>query len=135
LSKFAVPKNSDVMKEIKICPAMVRCGESPRNVITNVRTPVVGFLFFPKIVIMFNFNQPKCKPYACSVKEFHRKPYCPPQRPYTRQLTVSYLFDSNNVNVPFIRLCGKWLKDAGFSVTDKVKVTVKDNLLVLETVK
>jgi len=45
------------------------------------------------------------------------------------------LFNSNNVNVPFIRLCGKWLKDAGFSVTDKVKVTVKDNLLVLEAVK
>jgi hypothetical protein len=28
---------------------MVRCGESPRNVVVNVRTPVAGFLFIPKI--------------------------------------------------------------------------------------
>jgi len=54
--------------------------------------------------------------------------------PYNRQLTVSYLHQLNG-SVPFIRLCGKWLKDAGFSVDDKVKVTVKDNLLVLEPVK
>ena len=35
-------------KEIKICPAMVRCGESPRNALDGVRTPVAGFLFTPK---------------------------------------------------------------------------------------
>jgi hypothetical protein len=80
---------------------------------------------------MFQSNQSECKPYACAVKEFERKPYCPPPRPYSRQLTVSYL----SHNVPFIRLCGKWLKDAGFSVNDKIKVIVKDNLLVLEPVK
>ena len=84
---------------------------------------------------MYLFNQSECKPYVCAEKEFQRKPYCPPPRPYTRQLTVSCLFQSNNVNVPFIRLCGKWLKDAGFSIDDKVRVTVKDNLLVLEPVK
>jgi len=54
--------------------------------------------------------------------------------PYSRQLTVSYLHQLNG-SVPFIRLCGKWLKDAGFSVDDKINVTVKDNLLVLEPVK
>ena len=84
---------------------------------------------------MFQTNQSKCKPYACAVKEFHRKPYSQQPRPYSRKLTVSYLSNSNSVNVPFIRLCGKWLKDAGFSIDDKIKVTVKDNLLVLEPVK
>jgi len=54
--------------------------------------------------------------------------------PYSRQLKVSYLHQLNG-SVPFIRLCGKWLKDAGFSVDDKVNVTVKDNLLVLEPAK
>jgi hypothetical protein len=55
-------------------------------------------------------------------------------KPYSRQLTVSYLYQLNGT-VPFIRLCGKCLKGAGFSIEDKVKVTVKDNLLVLEPVK
>ena len=84
---------------------------------------------------MYQFNQSKCKSYACGVKAYQRKPYYSPLRPYTRQLTVSYVYDSNNVNVPFIRLCGKWLKDAGFSTNDKIKVTVKDDMLVLELVK
>jgi len=80
---------------------------------------------------MYQSNQSNCKPYACAVKELERKPYSPPPRPYSRQLTVSYLSHS----VPFIRLCGKWLKDAGFSVNDKVKVTVEDDLLLLELMK
>jgi len=80
---------------------------------------------------MYQSNQSNCKPYACAVKEFERKPYSSPPRPYSRQLTVSYL----SYGMPFIRLCGKWLKDAGFSVNDKVKVTVKDDLLLLELVK
>ena len=54
--------------------------------------------------------------------------------PYSRRLTVTHLHQCNST-VPFIRLCGKWLKDAGFSITDKVNVTVKDNLLVLEPAK
>jgi len=57
------------------------------------------------------------------------------QKPYARQLTVSYMYQSGKFEVPFIRICGKWLKDAGFSVDDKVKITVNDNLLILETVK
>ena len=55
-------------------------------------------------------------------------------KPDSRQLTVSYLYQLNSA-VPFIRLCGKWLKDAGFSIDDKVVVTIKDNLLILEPVK
>ena len=57
------------------------------------------------------------------------------QKPYARQLTVSYMYQSGKFEVPFIRICGKWLKDAGFSVDDKVRVIVEDNLLILETVK
>ena len=94
-----------------------------------------GFYLLLKHQVMFQSNQSKCKFYACNVKEIQRKPYSPPLRPYSRQLTVSYLYDSNSVNVPFIRLCGKWLNDAGFSTKNKVKVTVKDNLLILEPVK
>ena len=57
------------------------------------------------------------------------------QKPYARQLSVSYMYQSGKFEVPFIRLCGKWLEDAGFSVDNKVRVTVKDNLLILEAVK
>jgi hypothetical protein len=57
------------------------------------------------------------------------------EKPYARQLTVSYTHQSGKFRVSFIRLCGKWLEDAGFSVNSKVKVTVKDNLLILETLK
>ena len=58
-------------------------------------------------------------------------------KPYARKLTVSYSYQSGKGSVPFIRLCGKWLEKAGFSVKDKVKVkiTVKDNLLILEPVR
>ena len=54
--------------------------------------------------------------------------------PYSRQLTVSYLYQLNCA-VPFIRLCGKWLEEAGFSIEDKVNVTVRDNLLMIEPAK
>ena len=57
------------------------------------------------------------------------------QKPYARQLTVSYMYQSGKYEVPFIRICGKWLEDAGFSVNNKVRVIVEDNLLILETVK
>jgi len=130
------------MNEIKLCPAMVRCGESPRNAVICVRTPVAGFLFIPiKDNIMYQFNQSgssaksECKPYACTVKEFQRKPYCPPPRPYTRNLKVYYAYQSGNFHKPFINLSGKWLEDAGFTVGDKICVTVKDNLLVIEPIK
>ena len=123
-----------MIKKLKSRLAMVCASERTQRFLER-RTPKVGFLFIPKSKFMHQLNQSNYKLYACAVKEFQRKPYCPPQRPYTRQLTVSYLFDSNNVNVPFIRLSGKWLKDAGFSVKNKVHVTVKDNLLVLEAIK
>ena len=57
------------------------------------------------------------------------------QKPYARQLTVSYRYQSGKLEVPFIRICGKWLEEAGFSVNNKVRVSVNDNLLILETVK
>ena len=57
------------------------------------------------------------------------------KKPYARQITVSYRYQSGKFEVPFIRICGKWLEDAGFSVNNKVKVIVNDNLLILETVK
>ena len=56
-------------------------------------------------------------------------------KPHIRQLTVSYMYQSGKFSVPFIRLCGKWLEDAGFAVDNKVKITVKDNLLIVEAVK
>ena len=86
---------------------------------------------------MLQSNQSKVKLYPCavSIKEVFRSPYSPPLKPYARQVTVSYMYQSGKFSVPFIRLCGKWLEDAGFSVDNKVKITVKDNLLILEPVK
>lgn len=86
---------------------------------------------------MYQSNQSKCKPYPCAALKKEAAPrkffHSPPPKPYVRQLAISYLFHSGRV--PLIRLCGKWLKDAGFAVNDKVKVTVKDNLLILEPMK
>ena len=121
--------------KFKICPAMVRCDESPRNAFVSVRTPVVGFYLFLKSRFMYQTNQSKYKLYACVVKEYQRKSYCPPPRPYTRNLKVYYAYQSGNFHKPFIILSGKWLEDAGFSVGDKICVTIKDNQLVIETRK
>ena len=84
---------------------------------------------------MFQSNQSKCKPYASTVKEFQRKPSCLTQRPYTRNLKVYYAYQSGNFHKPFINLSGKWLKDAGFAVGDKICVTVKDSQLVIKPAK
>ena len=84
---------------------------------------------------MCKTNQSKCKSYACTEKEFQRKPYSPSSRPYTRNLKVYYAYQSGNFHKPFINLSGKWLEDAGFTVGDKICVTVKDNLLVIEPIK
>jgi len=92
----------------------VVCGNTPA-LNNERRTPKVGFCSIPKSLFMFHPNHLKVEPYS-------------------RQLTVSYLHQFNG-SVPFIRLCGKWLSDAGFSVDDKVNVTVKNNLLVIEPVK
>jgi len=52
------------------------------------------------------------------------------QNPCIRKLTVSYMYQSGKFEVPFIRLCGKWLEDAGFSVNSKViHKTTKKTLL------
>jgi len=93
------------------------------------------YLNAKKQIIMYQFNQSECKPPACAEKEFQRNPYCPPPRPYTRNLKVYYAYQSGNFHKPFISLSGKWLEDAGFTVGDKICVTVKDNQLVIETVK
>ena len=88
---------------------------------------------------MSQSNQEECKPYpyAMFAKEITRKPYqyCPPTKPYTRLLKVSCLYQENKKHVFFIRLCGRWLEDAGFSINDKIKITIKDNLLIIEPVK
>lgn len=59
-----------------------------------------------------------------------------------RHLTVSYLsvererltFDTyqNRNRVPFLKLSGQWLEDAGFSIASKVSIIVRDNLLIVE---
>jgi len=38
--------------EIKFCPAMVRCGENPRNAVTSIRAPKAGFFIISKIVTL-----------------------------------------------------------------------------------
>jgi len=39
------------------------------------------------------------------------------------------------VPVPYIRISGLWLKEAGFPIGGKFKATVNDGLLILEAVK
>ena len=104
-----------MIKKLNSRLAMVCVSERTRRFLER-RTPKAGFLFIPKSKFMSYSNQLKVTPYF-------------------RQLTVSYMYQSGKFSVPFIRLCGKWLEDAGFSVEDKVKITVKDNLLILEPVK
>jgi hypothetical protein len=56
---------------------------------------------------------------------------------HTRTLTVGETFQRRTrgeTGVPFIRLCGKWLADAGFRVGDSIRVSVvKDRLLLITT--
>ncbi len=51
---------------------------------------------------------------------------------HVRQLTVSYLYQSGRPDIPFIRLHGKWLKDAGFLPFDQISVTIEQKKLVIE---
>lgn len=37
--------------------------------------------------------------------------------------------------VPFLRLSGKWLQQAGFCIDSTVSVTVEDNLLVIRPIE
>lgn len=59
-----------------------------------------------------------------------------------RSLKVSYLsvekerlsFDTweNRNKVPYLKLSGKWLEDAGFSISCKVDIIVDNNLLIIK---
>lgn len=48
-----------------------------------------------------------------------------------RQLTVSYTFTQSGKGVPFIRLQGKWLKELGFEIGEKITVKEQQGLLIL----
>lgn len=52
----------------------------------------------------------------------------------TRFMTVSYLPAKQTVPVPYLRLSGQWLQEAGFNAGDKVAVTVESGKLTI-TVK
>ena len=50
-----------------------------------------------------------------------------------RRLTVGYKpLKSPGVNVPYLRLHGRWLKDAGFEIGRGVKVEVSEGRLTIE---
>ncbi|MFT6923854.1 MAG: toxic protein SymE [Crocinitomicaceae bacterium] len=56
-----------------------------------------------------------------------------------RKLTVNRKFQSREykrfISVPEIRLCGKWLKEAGFNEAGQVKVAVKEGKLIITKIK
>ncbi len=52
-----------------------------------------------------------------------------------RRLTVGYSSgDSPGSDVPHLRLCGRWMKEAGFAIGRNVKVEVSEGRLMIETV-
>jgi hypothetical protein len=54
---------------------------------------------------------------------------------HTRMLTVGEAFQRRSHGesvVPFIRLSGKWLADAGFRVGDAIRVSVMDDGLIID---
>jgi hypothetical protein len=68
------------------------------------------------------------------VRSFYQKKQFK-DNPHVRQLTVSYLYQSGRPDIPFIRLCSKWLKDAGFLPFDQISVKVERQKLVIEMTK
>ena len=50
---------------------------------------------------------------------------------YSELKSVSQFSRKSN-NVPFIRLCGKWLRDIGFETGDKIQVTPSKNLIIIK---
>jgi len=53
----------------------------------------------------------------------------------SRRLTVGYKpLRSPGVKVPYLRLHGRWLKDAGFEVGRSAKVEVSEGRLTIEPV-
>ena len=52
-----------------------------------------------------------------------------------RRLTVGYApLDSPGSYVPYLRLRGRWLKDAGFAIGRNVKIEVSEGRLMIEPV-
>ena len=52
-----------------------------------------------------------------------------------RRLTVGYKpLKSHGVEVPYLRLRGRWLRDAGFEIGRHVKVDVREGRLTIERV-
>jgi toxic protein SymE len=52
-----------------------------------------------------------------------------------RRLKVGYASgDQPGSDVPFLRLCGRWLRDAGFPIGRNVKVEVSEGRLTIEPV-
>jgi hypothetical protein len=52
-----------------------------------------------------------------------------------RRLTVSYFVTyTPGVSVPYMRLCGRWLQDAGFVIGRHVKIEVGEGRLMIEQV-
>ena len=49
----------------------------------------------------------------------------------TRSLKVYEKSDYRYRSIPMIRLCGKWLSDAGFSIGDYVSVSCEDGKLII----
>ena len=56
-----------------------------------------------------------------------------------RKLTVQSQYQQTNKNssivYPSLKLSGKWLQESGFTPQDKVQVTVKQGVLVIELLK
>ena len=49
----------------------------------------------------------------------------------TRSMKVYEKSDYRYRSIPMIRLCGKWLSDAGFSIGDYVSVSCEDGKLII----
>jgi len=63
------------------------------------------------------------------------QPAVPSASTKARILTVSYVpLEKPGVEVPYLRLRGRWLRNAGFAIGRKVKVEVSDGRLMIEPI-
>ena len=54
----------------------------------------------------------------------------------SRRLTVSYAStDRPGVNVPYLRLCGRWLQDGGFVIGRHVRIELSEGRMTIEQVE
>ena len=52
-----------------------------------------------------------------------------------RRLTVGYAStDAPGVNAPYLRLCGRWLQEAGFVIGRHVKIEGREGRMTIEQV-